>query len=193
MNQVFPHQVLCEGKGRKHNIRHNLPSPDVLDRFRDAIPDPFYIESSIVFRQVPFGNTDVELKVLMQHLDERRIELWLVFVQGERKPGTYASPIQCNRNENQRSPVSLLLRFLCPDEKANCEEQRVSAALFERRAGSSIQLDQRGLEFLFSDLGEDVTLSETFERVLSPDILVCSPFVKSPASRVGAVHQIGPR
>jgi len=60
----------------------------------------------------------VDLEILMEHFDQRWIELRLILVQSHRKTRTYTAAIQGNWYQYERSPVfPLIFTLLCPDQK----------------------------------------------------------------------------
>ena len=83
--QVLPHQILGERKHGQHHVFGDLPTFDAFDRLRYGVPDAAHVQAMLIAWQLAIGYAKVELEVLAQHLNQRRVEARLVLVQHECK------------------------------------------------------------------------------------------------------------
>ena len=191
--QVLPHQVLGEREHRQYHVLAHLPALDVLNSVGNRFPDGGDVEAGFVLGQLAFGDAEVELEVLAQHLDQRRIETRLVVVQAEGEAGPRALAVQRDRHQHEGCPASPGLIVARPGQKTHRQIERIGAALLQRRACRAVQLDQPDLQVFLRHGDEHLASLQSVERMLAPQVFALALFVDRSIARVGTVHQFWPR
>src|SRR3546814_10524952 len=81
--EVFPHEILGEGEGRKHHLLDHLEALHVDHRLADDVPDEGYVDTGLVLRQLALELRQAQTEVLAQHLEQGHVEDRLVVVRSE--------------------------------------------------------------------------------------------------------------
>ena len=132
VHEVLPHEVLGEGEMAQHNVFHNLESRRVLHRKSNAVPDGRDINTAVVRRQLSVDPRNFDLEVPAEHLQQRRVETWLVVVDHHPDATTHGSSFKCDRTQDQRSakPARVFL-IPFPEQEANGEIKGVGTAFLQ--------------------------------------------------------------
>ena len=80
INEVFPHQILHEGKGRDRRLFHHFETRNLADCLSHLVQDSGHIHPRIVHRQLRLELRQVAIEVLLQHLQQRGVETNFVFM-----------------------------------------------------------------------------------------------------------------
>ncbi len=68
VDEVLPHQVFCEGKGRQRDLFGDFPALDALDVTTNGLPDACDVDAGGVLRQIAVELWHRQIEVLLKHL-----------------------------------------------------------------------------------------------------------------------------
>ena len=145
-------------------------------------------------RQVAGRHAQLQLKILPQHFDQRRIEARLIFMRVQRETRAGAFALQRDRQQDQRR-LDAHLRFVGPrpHQKAQCDEQRIGAAFLQRIARAPVQIDQPHVQLRLGQPDKHLFALQGFGGVGGLQIFQAACFVQWLAARVLPVHQLARR
>ena len=156
VDEVLPHQVLGEGQRRERDLLGDLPALDALDVPADGLPDSGDVDAGGVLRQFAVEFRHRQVEVLLQHLQQRRIEARLVLVQRETEAGAHAFALELYGNQDQRRSVRPGAVLRRPFQEAEAQIEDVGAALLEGEPGSPVEIGESAFEFGVGDVGVQV-------------------------------------
>ena len=190
--EVLPHQELREREHGQHHVLGNLPTLDVLDGVRHAAPDGGDVDAGIVPWQFAVAHSEIQLEVLPQHLQQRRVEARLVLVGRHREARSRTLAVQRDRQQDQRRLDALAwLVVAVPHQEAQRQEHGVGSTFLHRVASTAIQVDQPCFHVRRGQPDEDLALAQRFPGMFLANVFLVARFMQRLAARVGTVHEVG--
>src|SRR3546814_13349599 len=74
VGEVFPHEILGEGEGRKHHLLDHLEALTVDHRLADDVPAEGYVDTGLVLRQLALELHQTQTDVLDRNIKQGHVE-----------------------------------------------------------------------------------------------------------------------
>ncbi len=188
VGQILPHQELGERQVGQRDILGHFPSRNVAQLAADRVEDRRNVEAGSVSGRIRQAR-EIHGEILPQHFEQGGVEAGLVVMRAQREAGAYAVPLQEHGDQDQRRAVRLLAILLFPQQRAQCQEQRIGPALLLVVAGGAVDGRQRRLQAVLIEAADQFAPRQGLPAKFPGGILQRAAAVDLRAARIATGHQ----
>ena len=188
--QVFPHQILGEGKNAEVRLLQHFPLGNFAHRQPKRLQHLNHINALVVSGH-RIQAADLQLEAGFQQMKQCRVHDGFIVMPGQPETASDRLALQRDRYQKQRRKMHRIGFFrFSPTQQADGQVQRVGAALFESGSGRAIDGQQVAVQRFLRRPGQQFLVPQSLQRHLVQRIASGALGMDLRHAGVGALHQL---